>query len=77
MRAPRYNVAIRGDARTIKALFARGSQLTGEGEESGEGEKRKRACPRFDVIHRPLYDGYTPTGTGMKTNLSHFVKYVR
>lgn len=76
MRAPRYNVAIRGDARTIKALFARESQLTWGERGEGEEEKRKRACPRFDVIP-PAIRRYTPTGTGMKTNLSHFVKYVR
>lgn len=56
MRAPRYNVAIRGDARTIKALFARGSQLT----RRRGGEKRRRACPRFDVTRRVIQ----PTGNG-------------
>lgn len=44
MRAPRYNVAIRGDARTIKALFARGSQLTGG--EGGEWEEEKKERER-------------------------------
>lgn len=42
MRAPRYNVAIRGDARTIKALFARGSQLTW-GERGERKKERERA----------------------------------
>lgn len=62
MRAPRYNVAIRGDARTIKALFARGSQLTGEGEESGRRRKKKESVPSIrrytpSAVRRLYTDG--------------------
>ena len=45
MRAPRYIVAIRGDARTIKALFARGSQLTGGEGGQWRGRKKKESVP--------------------------------
>lgn len=57
MRAPRYNVAIRGDARTIKALFARGSQLTW-GEGGGGGGKKKESVPsvrRYTARYTTLY----------------------
>lgn len=56
MRAPHYNVAIRGDVQTIKALFSRRSQLP----RSRKKEKRERTgAASFDVPrHRSVSSSF-------------------
>lgn len=75
------------DVQTIKALFARRSQLPRwrKRKEKGRKEREKggntgieKGAATFDVPwHRGAFPRVSPSRHGMKTNLSHFVKYVR